>query len=110
VTSGRAPTRDWTAKIERYLTYFAGPFHVDPLWTGIAEPPRILTLTTSEQRLGSLVQATANVGGDGRFWFATLERLRGDREPIATFWDAPWRVAGVARPTSLGALLGLRSL
>jgi hypothetical protein len=105
VTSGRFPTRDWTAKIERYLTYFAGPLSADPLWTGIVEPPRVLTLTTSEARLASLIQATAHAGGDDRFWFATLDRLRGDREPISVFWDAPWRTAGTARARSLGALL-----
>jgi hypothetical protein len=106
VTSGRSSTRDWTAKIERYLTYFAGPMAGDPLWSGIDEPPRVLSLTSSAQRLESLLQATTRAGGDERFWFATLDRLCGDREPAAAFWDAPWRLAGSSRAMTLQALLG----
>src|SRR5680860_312971 len=75
VFSVRQPTKDWTAKIERYLTYLAGPVHHDPLWRGINRQPRVLTLTSSIARRDNLIDATVNAGGDDRFWFATYQPL-----------------------------------
>jgi hypothetical protein len=91
VFSVRQPLKDWTAKIERYRTYLAGPVHQDPLWRGISRGPRVLTLTSTATRRDNLIEATANAGGDDRFWFATYQPLLVDRDPLPLFWDAPWR-------------------
>lgn len=90
VLSVRQPLKDWTAKIERYLRYVAGPIDQDPLWAGIARPPQILTLTSSIPRRDNLIEATAAVGGNDRFWFATYQPLLTDRDPKVLFWDADW--------------------
>ena len=106
IFSARNPTRDWTAKIERYRTYFAGPVRVDPLWSGIAEPPRVLCLTTSDRRLRNLVEATRTAGGDDRYWFATIDHLRDDRDPISAFWHSAWLTAGSGTSHTLAHLSG----
>lgn len=92
VFSIRQPMKDWTAKIERYRTYLAGPVHHDPLWRGISRQPRVLTLTSSKARLDNLIDATAHAGGDDRFWFATYQPLLIDRDPLPLFWDADWKL------------------
>lgn len=99
VLSLRHPTKDWTAKIERYLTYYAGPIHTDPLWDGIDSTPPVLTLTSSAERRDNLLAATAAAGGDDRFWFATYQPLLTDRDPIALFWQMPWQLASGATTT-----------
>ncbi|MGI8482656.1 MAG: hypothetical protein ACR2OU_00140 [Thermomicrobiales bacterium] len=92
IFSVRQPLKDWTAKIERYLTYLAGPITQDPLWQGIARQPRVLTLTSTATRRDNLLAATAAAGGDDRFWFATYQSLLIDRDPVPLFWHMPWQV------------------
>lgn len=70
-TRGR---RDFARKIEGYLEYVDGPFRRE---FGIAAPPVVLIVADSEQRLASLRATTRRLGGGGRYWFATLQRLRG---------------------------------
>lgn len=49
----------------------------------------VIFVTTTEQRLATLVAATEAVGGDHRFWFTTLDQLTAD------IIGAPvWQVAG----------------
>lgn len=93
IFSVRQPLKDWTAKIERYLTYLAGPIMQDPLWRGIAREPRVLTLTSTASRRNNLLAATAAAGGDDRFWFATYQPLLTDRDPGLLFWQMPWQVS-----------------
>lgn len=90
VFSIRQPMKDWTAKIERYRTYLAGPVDQDPLWRGISRMPRVLTLTSTATRRDNLTDATANAGGDDRFLFATYQPLLVDREPRPLFWESDW--------------------
>ncbi len=104
VFSIRQPMKDWTAKIERYLTYLAGPVREDPLWRGISRQPRVLTLTSSKVRLDNLIDATANAGGDDRFWFATYQPLLIDRDPLPLFWDADWQLPS-GEMTSMAAFM-----
>jgi hypothetical protein len=98
VWSIRQPLRDWTAKIERYLIYLAGPQRTDPLWRGIARAPQVLTLTSSAPRRDHLIEATAKAGGEDRFWFATYQPLLTDRDPVPLFWEGQWQApSGKAR-------------
>ena len=101
VISRTTPTRDWSAKIERYLRYFAGPIRTDALWQDIADPPRVLTLVNSDHRLTNLVDATRQQGGDDRFWFAPIASYIGDREPNSTLWTTPWIRPSPSQPISL---------
>lgn len=90
VFSLRQPMKDWTAKIERYLTYLAGSQTVDALWSGIARRPPVLTLASSATRRDHLLEAARAAGADDRFWFATYQPLLVDRDPAALFWDTEW--------------------
>jgi len=106
VWSLRQPTRDWTAKIERYLTYLAGSQRSDPLWRGVSHPPIVLTLAATANRRDTLLEATRQIGGDDRFWFATYQPLLADHDPRRLLWHAPWqRPSGLA--TTLAAFLGV---
>ena len=61
--------RDWRRKIAAYLAYYnSGKYAERYQSTGL----RVLTVTTSEQRLLNLKQITERVGGKARFWFTTL--------------------------------------
>jgi|GEM_PF-3155067 len=105
VFSLRQPTKDWTAKIERYLAYLAGPVHQDPLWRGISRAPTVLTLTSSLSRRDNLIDATADAGGDDRFWFATYQPLLVDRDPRRLFWETAWTLPS-GQTTSMAAFMG----
>jgi hypothetical protein len=93
VLSLRQPTRDWTAKIERYLTYFSGAYRDDPLFAGIDRMPPVLTLASSAERRDNLLHATRQAGGDDRFWFGTYQPLLFDQDPQQLFWHYAWITA-----------------
>jgi hypothetical protein len=44
---------------------------------GIDGPPIVMILSDSERRLNVLWDLTRRLGGLSRYWFATLDRLRG---------------------------------
>ncbi|MGH2535626.1 MAG: replication-relaxation family protein [Thermomicrobiales bacterium] len=104
VFSLRQPLKDWTAKIERYLTYLAGPQRADPLWTGIVRTPQVLTLAATITRRDHQREAAAAAGADDRFWFATYQPLLCDRDPVALFWESEWQRA-TGRPITMRAFL-----
>lgn len=110
VSRGRTQ-RDVAHKIESYLDYLTHDFRSD---FGIDAPPVVLIVASSERRLASLRAVTRQLGGGGRFWFATLGRLRGfegvDGEqtvPSAArqgaFWTSQWQPAHEDRLRSLAA-------
>ncbi len=94
---GRSRARpDWRGKIEGYLAYLASHFRQE---FGLGPLPVVLTITSSQARLEHLLAATAAVGGGGRFWFTTQERLfpapRASGTPSTretAFWAPIWRV------------------
>ncbi len=63
---------------------------------------RILTVTTTEQRLLHLKETTERAGGNELFWFTTLELAT--KEDI--FFRPIWQVAGARDHTTLQPLLG----
>lgn len=105
VFSLRQPLKDWTAKIERYLTYLAGSQQVDPLWRGITRAPQVLTLTSTALRRDNLLEATRAAGGDDRFWFATYQPLLIDTDPKQLFWETTWQHPS-GRTTTIADFLG----
>jgi hypothetical protein len=91
---------DFSRKIEGYLDYLGAGFRAD---FGLDTPPIVLIVADSDRRLESLKAAAARLGGGGRFWFATLPRLRGidDSRPAThdspaarkgAFWGLHWSV------------------
>lgn len=99
------PTKDWTAKVERYLAYYGGPIRNDPLWRGIERPPVVLTLASSAARRDALLEATRAARGDDRFWFATYQPFLADLDPVQLFWQMPWhRPSG--KTITMAAYLG----
>jgi hypothetical protein len=97
-SSGR---RDFARKIEGYLAYTPASFAEE---FGISAAPIVLTVTESEWRMGSLMEVTVRLGGGGRFWFSTLDRLRNnvgsdhaqagaDSARYGPFWTSNWQTS-----------------
>jgi hypothetical protein len=87
------PLRRWKRKIKSYLSYRN---------SGIAEKVygysnyRILTVTSSPERLKNLRKATEQAGGDDFFWFLTQDQVdiwRPDK-----ILHPHWKVCGDERP------------
>lgn len=92
--SGEWGRRTFARKIAVYLEYYnSGKYHA----RYHTKSMRVLTVTLGEKRLDNLLKVTQEVGGKGRFWFTTLERM----QPCDPLHDEIWQLAG--RP-------GMRSL
>jgi hypothetical protein len=75
--------RAWWRKIAAYLVYYKSHAYFARYGTtGL----RILTVTTSEQRLANLKQITEEAGGKSRFWFTTTDRIT----PAAILTEPIW--------------------
>lgn len=48
---------------------------------------RILIVTTSERRLESLKRVVAKVGGDGKYWFTTLDKVKAETVLTEPIWQ-----------------------
>jgi hypothetical protein len=79
--------RDWARKVAAYLEYYRSGKYLERYHT---KSMRVLTVTTSDRRLANLKGVTEKVGGKGRFWFTTFDRLKG--ADILT--DPIWSKAG----------------
>lgn len=83
-------SKSWVKKVLAYLTYqkTAAPAQR----YGQEGVARILTITTSQQRLQTLKQATEQAGGGITFWFTTFQAIAA---PSANLLSSPlWHVAG----------------
>ena len=89
--SGR---RDWAQKVQGYVAYHAtGGYQARYATNSL----RVLTVTTSQERLAHLKATTEEEGGRSRFWFTTLAELTGE-----TALHVPiWQVAGKAERCAL---------
>jgi hypothetical protein len=79
------PQRTWEHKVKAYLAYFQPTGVYEQLYGSTAG--RVLTVTTSEERLHNMLQVTQSVGGNERFWFCTFADFIPDaalRKPI--YW------------------------
>ena len=79
----------WQGKVKAYIQFRA---------TGLSQKYygtknfRVLTVTTSQQRLENLKRATEEVGGSLHFWFTVREHV--DIWQPERFLDPVWSVAG----------------
>lgn len=64
--------RDYARKVSVYLQYYRSGKYLERYGT---RSMRVLTVTTSDRRLANLKAVTEKVGGKGRFWFTTFERV-----------------------------------
>jgi hypothetical protein len=78
--------RDWVRKVRAYLAYYESGQYLDRYG---ARGLRVLTVTTSERRLGNLKQITEAAGGWQMFYFTTFDRLR-SADPLT---DPIWQIA-----------------
>jgi len=77
----------WSQRVQAYLAYVASGQYARRFGTTSL---RILVVTTSPERLGSLKRATERVGGHSLFWLTTLDRA----SPEAVLGQTIWYVAG----------------
>lgn len=114
VVGVRGTRRDVSRKIEGYLEYIGSSFRQE---FAIDASPVVLIVTESERRLASLRDRTQQLGGGGRFWFSTLERLgrkdigNADQTPASAglqgpFWASNWQTAHEDGWRSLAARCG----
>lgn len=87
VQSSSLQKRSWARKIRSYQAYVQSqPFARLYPTTRI----RVLSVTTTAERLDNLKAATESVGGQNRYWFTTYDQLRPE-----TALDGPiWHIAG----------------
>jgi hypothetical protein len=79
------PQRTWEHKVKAYLAYFQPGGVYEQMYGSIAG--RVLTITTSDERMCNMQQVTEEVGGNERFWFSTFVDFVPERllcEPIYT--------------------------
>ncbi len=72
VDRGTMTTRRWQDKVTVYREYMQSPKLLDQYK---AQWFIQLTVTTSERRITSLAQATAELGGRRGFWFTTVDKV-----------------------------------
>ncbi|MDQ5853257.1 MAG: replication-relaxation family protein [Chloroflexota bacterium] len=88
--SGKAAYRTWERKVKLYLAYFDRKAGESKYFARYGtHGGRVLTVTTSAQRLANLKRITEEAGGKQRFWFTTFEQVT-----YRTVLDTPiWQVA-----------------
>jgi len=83
--------RDYRHKILAYTAYINSGMY-EARYGG--KTMRVLTVTTTEERLKTLKKVTEDAGGKSRFWFTTFERIRN----ADMLTDYLWSVAGKGEP------------
>lgn len=87
------PLGRWQDKVERYLAYFRSPVFADRYKA--SKPFRVLTVTTSAERLANMKRVTEEAGGKTWFWFSTYAALA---DPAEMLHRPSWFMAGQAEP------------
>lgn len=89
----------WGERVRAYLAYIRSGKYSERYRT---RSLRILTVTTTEQRLLNLKETTKKVGGGDLFWFTTLDQVS-----VASVLFRPiWRIANDEPEGARKALLG----
>lgn len=96
VDRGTMSNSRWQGKVKAYVRFRAAGLSQEHYGT---ENFRVLTVTTSQQRLQNLKGATEAAGGKFYFWFTTQEQV--DIWLPQRFLEAAWAVAGTEKTFSL---------
>lgn len=89
----------WSTRIRAYLSYVRSGKYTERYGT---RSLRILTVTTTEQRLRNLQNTTRKAGGGDLFWFTTLDQV----SPSSVFFRPIWLLANDEPERARKALLG----
>lgn len=87
------PLGRWQDKVQRYLAYFRSSVFADRYKA--TKPFRVLTVTTSDERLANMKRVTEEAGGQTWFWFSTFDAIR---EPGSILLRPVWHMAGSKVP------------
>jgi Replication-relaxation len=79
MTNGR-----WKTRVLAYLAYLSSGRHRERY--GMHSLPRVLVVTTGEQRLLHLKKATAQAGGQDLFWFTTMDQVTAKSVLSSPIW------------------------
>lgn len=88
----------WRSRIHSYLDYVQSGRYRERFQTNSL---RILTVTTTPQRLENLKKATAQAGGKDLFWFTTFDQV----SPTNVFFRPIWLLANDERDSARKCLL-----
>lgn len=80
----------WATRVKAYLAYVRSGKYTERYQT---RSLRILTVTTTEQRLFNLKETTHKAGGGEFFWFTTLDQV----SPASVLYRPIWLLANDAR-------------
>lgn len=69
----KQPQRTWEHKVKAYLAFFEPKGIYEQMYG--THTGRVLTITTSQQRLLDMKKVTEEAGGNERFWFTTFTTL-----------------------------------
>ncbi len=102
-TSNRDEWRKtWARKIRSYIKYLEGGEKSLFYQRYGALNARVLTVTTSEQRMQHLLAVTERAGGQKRFWFTTSTQIAAHMREPQTLLTAPiWRIATLTKDTAI---------
>ncbi len=102
-TSNRDEWRKtWSRKIRSYLKYFEGGEKSLFYRRYGALNARVLTVTTSEQRMQHLRDVTERADGKRRFWFTTAALIVAHMRTPQMIFTAPlWQVATLPKDTAI---------
>lgn len=89
----------WATRIRAYLAYIQSGKYTERYQT---RSLRILTVTTTEQRLMNLKETTEKVGGGNLFWFTTLDQVTASSVLLGPIW----RLANDEHDSARKSLLG----
>ncbi len=79
--------RDWKKKIKTYLAYYNSGLYRKRYHT---KSLRILTVTTSLQRMQTILRVAETTNAGNRFWFTTFDQLNYE----AAFTEPIWYISG----------------
>ena len=87
------PLTRWSHKVRKYLIYFRSSAFRERYRA--QKPFRVLTATTSMERLTNMKQITEDGGGNNWFWFTTYDAIR---DPQQILHHPIWFMAGHDEP------------
>jgi hypothetical protein len=83
------PLARWKTKVWKYQQYLRSRTFRDRYRA--SKPFRVLTVTTSQERLENMLAVSAELGAVAWFWFTTYEDIQ---EPEKVFFEPIWRMVG----------------
>lgn len=90
---GTVPLTRWAEKVKAYLAYFRSPAYRERYHA--RKPCRVLTVTTTPERMAHMKAVTEGAGGKLLFWFTTYSAIA---QPDSILFAPVWHMAGHGEP------------